>query len=118
MSLTPSTTYYLRVRAINGDSMWITTFSVIGSTRTLDVPPPTNLVGVALGVSSISWTWSTVTGAQSYNVYPASNPVLPLVNVSTSPWVELGLSTNTAYGVQVTAVVNGVESALSPATTR
>ena len=117
INLVPATTYYVRVRAINGDNLWITTFSVVGSTRTLDVPVPSTLVGVALGVSSISWNWGLVVGAQSYNVYPASNPVSPVANVSSPPWPELNLSTNVAYGVQATAVVNGVESALTLPTT-
>jgi fibronectin type 3 domain-containing protein len=115
-NLLPGTTYYFRIRAANGDA-FASAFSAIGSTRTLNVPSPTGLSGFALGVSSISWNWSPVSGAQSYNVYPASNTVFPVANRLTADWMETGLSTNTANGVRVTAIVNGVESSLSAATT-
>ena len=108
----------MRVRAINGDNVWITTFSVVWDRRgpwTCRCRHP--WWAWHLGVSSISWNWGTVVGAQSYNVYPASNPVSPVANVSSPPWPELNLSTNVAYGIQVTAVVNGVESALTLPTT-
>ena len=116
-NLIPATTYYFRVRAANGDG-FLTAFSTTNSTATLTVPPPTGLTGTALSVSTISWTWNPVADAQSYNVYPASNPVSPIGNVLSPAWIETGLSTNTAYGLQVTAIISGVESVLSPATTR
>src|SRR5439155_11080790 len=73
-------------------------------------------LGTALGVSSISWTWGAITGAQTYNLYYATGTLVAsgLTGTSTN---EVGLSTNIAYGRQLTAVVNGIESALSPITT-
>src|SRR5439155_8876378 len=118
VNLIPATTYYFRVRAANGDG-FATGFSLAGSTLTLPVPAPAIVNGTALGVSSISWTWSAVTGAQSYNVYSASSPTTALGSGLGAPtFNETGLSTNTAYGIQVSAFVNGVESPLTPATTR
>ena len=115
MNLLPGTTYYFRIRAANGDGI-ASAFSLVGTTQTLNAPSPTNLVGVALGVSSISWTWSTVTGAQSYNLYYATG-TLDIAGISGTSVNEINLSTNVAYGRQVTAVVNGIESPLSAATT-
>src|SRR5207249_6815025 len=99
-----------------GDAQFTTVFSQTGSTRTLDTPAPTLSV-YALGVSSIHWTWSTITGAQTYNLYYATGTLAAggLTGTSTD---EVGLSTNVAYGRQLSAVVNGIESALSAITTR
>jgi len=116
INLTPATTYYLRIRAENGDS-FVTAFSTTGSTRTLDVPVPGNFQGAALGVSSISWTWNTVSGASQYRIYQATSPLTLVGTSGTTTYIETALSTNTAYGRQVTAVVNGVESALSNSVT-
>jgi len=114
VGLTPGTTYYVRVRAENGN--WIpTAFSTYGSTTTRPVPVPTGLSATVLGTSSITWTWGLVTGATSYNIYVASSPASPVASTTTLSWLETGLSTNTSYGLMVTAVVNAVESAKSPA---
>ena len=112
INLLPGTTYYFRIRAQNGDG-FASAFSAVGSTCTLAITTPTGLHGTALDVSDISWSWNPVAGASSYNVYPASNPTSPIANVVAPSWVEMNLSTNTAYGVQVTAIVGGLESALS-----
>src|SRR5437667_186395 len=50
VNLLPSTTYYFRIRARNGDAQFTTAFSQTGSTRTLDTPVPA-LSGTALGIS-------------------------------------------------------------------
>ena len=116
VSLTPSTTYYIRVRAQNGD-LFASAFSASGSTRTLNVPVPQNLIGTALGVSSISWTWSSVTGASSYNVYEATSTSTLVGTSGTNSFFDINLSTNIAYGRVVTAIVGGVESGLSASAT-
>ena len=103
--LTPSTTYYVRVRAENGD-LFMTAFSVPGSTVTLQASAPSGLTGTALGVSSISWTWSSVANASSYNLYMATSTATLIANVASPSYNEIGLSTNIAYGRVVTAVVS------------
>src|SRR5207245_2112681 len=111
-SLSPATTYYVRVRAENGDLI-STAFSLTGSTVTLPTPPPNSLSGAAQGVSSITWTWSSVTGASSYNLYQATSSALVQSAIVGLSVTEVGLATNTAYGRRVTAIVSGVETALS-----
>jgi len=93
----------------------MTDFSLYGSTRTLDTPAPTGLSAQVLGVSSISWNWNLVAGATAYNLYEATAPATLVISTPTAGFVETGLSTNTQYGLVVTAIVNSKESAQSPA---
>src|SRR5205823_3987453 len=92
-NLTPATTYYFRAGTLNWNTVY--NFVTVGSTPTLPVPAPI-LSGTALGVSSISWTWSTIAGAQTYNLYYATGTLVAggLTGTGTA---EVGLSTNVAY---------------------
>jgi len=119
IGLSPGTTYYLRIRAENGAVAGAgipTAFSTTASTVTMPTPSPASLAGSALGVSSINWTWNSVTGASSYNFYNATDDSLLQANI-TSPYAEINLSTNTPYGRKIAAVLNNVESVLSPSAT-
>src|SRR5207244_3349043 len=73
--------------------------------------------GTAQGVSSMTWAWGAVNGASAYKLYEASSPATVIYTGAASTFTEIGLSTNTAYGAQVTAIVSGVESPLSPSVT-
>ena len=116
LNLTSGTTYYLRIRAANGDG-FLTGFLGPVSTQTLS-DPPTGLFGTALGVSSITWQWNSVVGASSYNLYMATSPTTLIANINSgTTYNEVGLSTNVAYGRVVTAVNAGGESALSASAT-
>ena len=98
MNLQPSTTYYFRVRAENGNSL-VTAFSVVGDTRTLDAyRRPQGSRERRLACRSISWNWSTVPGATAYRVYEATSTATLIAQVGTNTFNEIGLSTNTAYG--------------------
>ena len=116
MNLIPATTYYVRIQAENGDSI-ATTFSVVSDTETLNAPAPIILSGTAVGVSSISWTWSSVIDATSYKVYQATSTGTLLISTTTPAWIDTGLSTNTDYGIVVTAVVGGAQSDFSASRT-
>ena len=116
--LSSGTTYYVRIRAINGDSLFTTPFSVVNSTRTQGAGAPDGFSGTALGVSSVSWNWNTVSGAGSYNLYMASSPAtLVQSGIAGPPYEETGLSTNTAYGRVVTAMIGPIETGLSNSAT-
>lgn len=65
--------------------------------------------------TSITWTWSAAAGALSYDVYEASSPSTLLANVASATYPEVGLSTDTQYGIVVTAVTGAGQSILSPA---
>lgn len=100
--LAPGTTYWFRVRAVNGDGV-LSGFSESVATQT--VPGAVaSLAGAALGVSSIAWTWSATAGPTitSYDVFRASNGVF-LGNATGTAFADTGLSTNAAYGVAVRA---------------
>ncbi len=111
--LTPSTTYYLRVSALNGNN--IPTAS--GSTFVVQTLPPApgNFSGAALGVSSVTWTWNGVPGASQYNFYPSTGGAA--IALAAPALTQTDLSTNTAYGARVSAVNSGGEGALAATTT-
>jgi hypothetical protein len=74
--------------------------------------PPSGFAGVALGVSSISWTWNAVPGATSYNVYSAA-PMTLIMSLLTNSFTETGLTANTSYTRVTTAIVGAQESSPS-----
>jgi hypothetical protein len=116
-ALNPGTTYYMRVSPINAVGL-ISTSNVIISALTGDLPVSGAPVGTALGVSSISWTWSTPAGAASYNIYLATKPTSLVASVVAPPLIYLNGSTNTAYGIRVAAVdSNGIGPLSAAATT-
>jgi len=102
--LQASTTYYMRVEALNGDGV-ATAFTTLPSTVTLGPPPaaPT-LAAIALGVSSITWSWDAVPNAAGYTVVSSTGgTVSGNLNTSTTFFTQIGLSTNTAYANSVAA---------------
>ncbi|MFI5345768.1 MAG: fibronectin type III domain-containing protein [Elusimicrobiota bacterium] len=101
--LSAASTYYVTVSALNGNAL-AAPCGVVLSTVTTPPPPstaPAGLSGAALGVSSISWTWSAVAGASGYNFYPSSGG--PAIAVAGPPLTQTGLSTNAVYGARVSA---------------
>ena len=63
---------------------------------------PTNLVATAQSSSSISLTWSTVAGAESYKVF--RNSVEVKAGITGTSYVDTGLNPNTTYSYTVKAV--------------
>jgi N-acetylneuraminic acid mutarotase len=64
---------------------------------------PTAATGVALGISSISWTWGAISGIDGYNVYQATGGVfLGTAPVSGTPsFIQRNLGFNTAVQIRV-----------------
>lgn len=116
-ALAPSTTYHLRVRALNRRGV-PTEFDAAVSTLTAPPLPavPGTPSGAALGVSSISWTWAASAYALSYDVYSASSGAL-LASPASPAFAQTGLSTNTACGIRVRGVNATGASPLSAAAT-
>lgn len=108
--LSPNTTYYAEVKAINHDGVG-TAFDSLGSTVTAP-GPPTGLSGTALGTSSITWAWTAVPGALKYKVYDLSDNPLD-TNVTTNSYTQMSLSTNTSHGIMVSVVNASGESSRS-----
>jgi len=102
--LQADTTYYVEVQAINLNGI-STAFVALPSTQTLPNPPtaPTP-AGSALGTSSIAWSWNSVSGATGYRVVSSIGGNLSGdLGSSATFFVQVGLSTNTAYAASVAA---------------
>ena len=101
--LSPNTPYYARAEAFNGNGN-PSPFSSVISTQTAPAPPPppANILGAALGISSIAWTWNAATGAILYDIYSSSGGFL--ASVSTTSFVQVGLSTGEASFICVAGV--------------
>jgi hypothetical protein len=111
-NLESNSTYYFRVRAYNGDQI-VTVFDFTVSTLTA-LPAPSGLSGMALGISSISWTWLAVSSADQYRLY---RDAVAIATVATPSYDETSLSVNQPYRVQVAAVQAGRQGDLSDAVT-
>jgi RHS repeat-associated protein len=101
--LTPDTSYYAEVQAFNGNNV-PSAFSAVIATQTAPAPPPppANILGAALGISSIAWTWNAAPSAVSYDVYSSSGGFL--ASASTTSFVQVGLSTGEASFICVSGV--------------
>jgi len=119
--LSASTTYYYKVSAYNsaGDGE----LSFYASVMT-QMPPasnvpdvPTNIVVTVASASSITVSWSSVSGAAGYRVYrstSASGTYSQVGSTTTSiSYTNNGLSASTTYYYKVSAYNNAGESALS-----
>jgi len=74
------------------------------------VSPPNGLSAAALGVSSITWTWSTsLTAADSFDVYYATSVAAPLAVATQPPFTQTGLLGNATYGLLIRGVGGGIE---------
>ena len=86
---------------------------------------PTNVSGTSLGVSSITWSWTDISGFALYSVlYGTATDLLdkeflsPQEPPGTGSFTEVGLSTNTGYSRKVDAYngFSGVSDSTSTAT--
>jgi len=114
-NLMPGTTYYVRIRASNGDSI-ITGFSTTGSTVTVPAPL-SGLTGEASDPTSIQWSWgSSGGGATRYDIFSSSSGAW-LQTTGALVYLQSDLSTNTAYGIQVQPFTTSWSQPLSDAVT-
>ena len=111
--LTANTTYQFRMRAQNFHG-FASTFSVITATRT-DLEVPLGISGVALGVSSITWTWSPVPFGTSYDVFFATRTTQLLGSVGTTSFIQIGMGINDPSQIVVRGRSNSITGPLSPA---
>lgn len=96
----------------------LTTFAPLVPTGEAAPSAPTGLSASAVSTSGIDLTWTSVTGAASYNVYrsTAADGTYAKINtstVSTTSYSDTGLSAGTAYYYKVSAVNGTGESAAS-----
>lgn len=115
-SLTPSTSYNCRVRAVcaggNSDFSNILTFTTLGA-ATCNTPGGLSTANVSSNSASVSW--NAVAGAVSYNLQYklASASVWTEVNTASTSMVLNSLASNTIYNWRVQAVCSFGSSSLS-----
>lgn len=114
-SLTPNTTYYYRIRAYNA-SFLPSNYSVIIGTITRAAVE--NLTGSRCngGVDDtycLRWTWKPVQ-TNGFKVYSSSsNDVMANIAAGIFQYDQIGLGTNTAHSVRVSALGSGGEGPLA-----
>jgi fibronectin type 3 domain-containing protein len=118
----PVTWIPLQTRAANSTGLVNFTNTPYGSPeyyRVRDVTPPpatvTNLVATA-GVNLVGLTWAASVGATTYNVKGATNsggPYTTITNVTTTSFVNTGLSNGVTYHYVISALNFNGESANS-----
>lgn len=78
---------------------------------------PTNLIGTAQGVSSITWTWNAVAGVDGYDIYQASTNIF-IATVPANSFIQTGLPANAVEQITVAGftLTGDGPAALSPTT--
>jgi hypothetical protein len=117
--LSPMTTYYYRVQAINAGGA--SGYSNVAGATTLPVPPtaPTGLSAAAVSTNAIDLTWTdTATNADNYTVERSPDGNTWSVITSTVPgtatsYQDTGLAGATTYSYRVKATNAGGSSAYS-----
>ncbi|MBI5244168.1 MAG: right-handed parallel beta-helix repeat-containing protein [Elusimicrobia bacterium] len=110
--LSPNVPYYARASYSPSGP-----FTSLGTTMPALLPgPPGAPSGMALGISSIAWTWSAASDAVGYRVLHAGSA--SLLGTSSIPgFMQTSLATNTAYGIVAGATNPSGQGPLSTATT-
>ncbi|MFA6029304.1 MAG: LamG-like jellyroll fold domain-containing protein [Elusimicrobiota bacterium] len=100
VSLSPQTTYYLRVRAFNGNASDGNTlgevFTAFASTTVPTFGIQNGLVGLAQGLTSIRWSWTASPSALDYTL--VGTGLGTLTTTAGTLFDQGGLSQNTEYG--------------------
>jgi len=121
-NLTPGTKYTYKVQAYDAYGQ-VSSFSSTASATPTYPPPPNPPAGLtAAGSSStVSLSWSAVTGAAAYRVYRQNadgtwpSTALATVNSPSTAYRDTGLTDGTSYTYRVTAVdIYGQQSQPSP----
>lgn len=97
--LSPSTTYFYRVRAYNGGGV-PTAYDAEASTLTYPAPPGIPaLSGHAVSTGSIQWSWTVSGGAPaSFLLWASTGGEVAALPGSATQYLEAGLSSATAFG--------------------
>ncbi|MDD5296923.1 MAG: fibronectin type III domain-containing protein [Rhodocyclaceae bacterium] len=106
--LATATLYYYKVVAINGAGS--ATSSEVSSVSSAPTTP-TGVTATATGTTTISVTWSAVTGASTYDVYrsgTAAQAIGSMTKLTATPtagttWPDTGLTASTPYYYKVVA---------------
>lgn len=110
-SLSPGTTYSLRIRAENpiiNSTGGAGSYSSYVSMTTLPVAPNAPIAS-SITHTAVSLSWNSVTGATSYEVQRQTNGGAwsTVRTQSGTSWTSTGLSPDTSYGYRVRAISGG-----------
>jgi fibronectin type 3 domain-containing protein len=113
IGLTASTTYYYKVAAYNtyGESASSSTISAVTKPAA-----PSGVTAKAVTESSITVSWNSVSGAESYRVYRSTTSTGTYTQIGTSeasPYTDTGLTVSTTYYYKVSAYNSSGESSQS-----
>lgn len=106
------TTYYYRVKAINGNGA-STAYDVVVSTVNFQAPPngtPENLDVDERTENSLTWAWTdNSTNEQGFRVIDnhTGTNLSGDLPAGTTYWIQTGLSPNTSYEVQIEVFTHG-----------
>ena len=113
--LTAATTYYyaVTVTTSSGTSARSTTISATTQAAS-DPAAPTGVLAAAASATSITVTWTAVTGATSYTIYGGTSSSLSQIGTATTgTYTQTGLTAATAYYYAVTVTTSSGTSARS-----
>ena len=104
-----TTTYFYRVRAVNGSGQSVNSNTASATTPLAPPAAPTNLVATALSQTQIQLTWCDVAGETQYIIERSSNGTSGWAQVgttttNTTTFTNTGLKKNTRYYYRVRAV--------------
>jgi len=112
-SLTPGTTYYYKVAAVDGGGEGPLSGE---ASATAEAAAPTGLVATP-GDGSLAISWTAASGATSYNLYYSTSSTVTTASTKvpgvTSPYTLTSLTNGTIYYFKLTSVVAGAEGPLS-----
>ncbi|MBI4060936.1 MAG: hypothetical protein HY403_05840 [Elusimicrobia bacterium] len=79
---------------------------------------PTNVAGLTLGVSSISWTWTGVAGIDGYNVYNATSGIfLSSIPTTSLTYVQTELAPSATASIMIAGYTLSGDGPLSASAT-
>ncbi len=117
--LNPSTTYWYRLKATNGDGIdtaYTSTFSIQTTTVALLVG---GFAGTAQSTGSILWSWTESSANEDgFRVMSGTTNLSGDLAVNATSWWQFGLATNTAYGPYFVQAFNSSGTVDSASVTR
>lgn len=102
LGLSPQTTHYIGIRAINGEVTDLgvgTIYTTAITTIVPTLPAQPALGALVQGTSSITWSWAAVPGAQFYTLEDSLGPTLTVTGGLS--FNETGLNVNEAHGARL-----------------
>lgn len=107
--LTPATTYYVKIKALNSAGADLTTYSAAVTAKTLVAPPapPAGLKSTIQSTTTLSFSWGAVPNAPQYRLALSSKADMSAptyATASTTSGEVRGLSPATPYYAQVRAL--------------